>query len=484
MTREYFWLGILFLLLVGMLTTGCQMPSQDGGAGTSSPADAPAEEAPSPEPVRVLFENVNIFDGISKQLREQMSVLVEGNLIQSIARRIENSPGATVIDGGGRTLMPGLIDSHAHLNLTGLFQRIEDAQGAGWDEIGAMSAANARDYLLDGYTTVRDACGMGTGLKKLVDREILVGPRIYSSGACLSQTSGHGDMRMTSQRFPHAPPSSLERLGIIEIADGAEEVLAASRRNLSHGAAFLKLMSGGGVSSELDPLWTIQYTVEEIRAAVIAAEQVGTYVACHAYHPAGIRNCLEAGGKSLEHAQLIDEPTMQLLVEKGVFLSLNTAGLAPILFQHPNFASGPSRQKLEEMHEGARDLVRLVKEYEPKVVHNVDTVLSTFAQGRARRDFEKYQFASLFGNMTLLRSMTSTGGELAALTGKRNPYPGKLGVIEEGALADIIVVDGNPVEDIAVLGADPRWFDARPRGEGIETIRLIMKDGKIYKNTL
>ena len=135
-------------------------------------------------------------------------------------------------------------------------------------------------------------------------------------------------------------------------------------------------------------------------------------------------------------------------------------------------------------HEKSNELIGLVNKYKPKLVHNVDSVLMTLEQARAHRDFEKYQFADWFGNHAMLISATSTGGELAQLTGQRNPYPGKLGVIEAGAYADILIVDGNPLEDLSVLGAQTKWFDAEPRSEGHETIRVIMKDGKIYKNTL
>ena len=142
------------------------------------------------------------------------------------------------------------------------------------------------------------------------------------------------------------------------------------------------------------------------------------------------------------------------------------------------------KPKLEAYLDGSKSLVAYIKKHKPKIVHNVDTVLSTIPFGRAHRDFEKYYFAELFGNHAFLVAATSTGGELARLTGKRNPYPGKLGVIEAGAYADILVVDGNPLEDLSVLGANPQWFDAPPRDRGFETIRLIMKDGKVYKNTL
>jgi imidazolonepropionase-like amidohydrolase len=434
---------------------------------------------------QVLFQNVRVWDGTSEALTGTTQVLVEGNTIKAIGEVMTADAKATVIDGGGRTLMPGLIDSHTHLNLTGLFNTLSGGQGTAWDEIGAMAAANARDYLMDGYTTIRDIGGMASGLKRVIDRGHLVGPRIYPSGAIIGQTSGHTDWRTDADRLPGVGPTNLERLGVIAITDDPDEIREVTRLNLSNGAAQIKICTGGGVSSTLDPLYSEGLTVESIRACVEAAASWDTYVAAHAYTAKDVTRAIEAGVRCIEHAQNVDEATVELMVEKGVFWALNTAGLSEILYEHPNYApTTPSGIKVRKFHAGATELVDLIKKHKPKIVHNVDTVLSTFEQGRSHRDFEKYQFASMFGNHALLVSMTSAGGELAELTGRRNPYPGKLGVIEPGAYADILVVDGNPLEDAAVLGANPKWFDAEPRGEGIETIRVIMKDGAVYKNTL
>jgi imidazolonepropionase-like amidohydrolase len=316
------------------------------------------EDSPPPQ---VLFKNVNIFNGTEDKLYENHQVLVEGNIIKAIsAGEIEARDGATIIDGNGRTLMPGLIDSHVHLNLTGLFHSFDQAEFARWDAVGAMAAANARDYLMDGYTTVRDACGQGDGLKDLIDKDILVGPRIYPSGACIGPTSGHGDWRSPRSRALGGPKSTVEILGFVEIADGPDEIRAATRRNLSNGASQIKLMSGGGVSSKLDPLWSKAYSVEEMKAAVDAAAFFDTYVLVHAYTDETISNALDAGAKVIDHGQMITEASMQKLVEKGAFLSLNTAGFSPILFEHPNFAPAtPSGKKLAVAHEGSRNLVEL-----------------------------------------------------------------------------------------------------------------------------
>ena len=437
-------------------------------------------------PPQTLFKNVSIFNGTDDRLYENHQVLVEGNLIKAIsAGEIEAKSHATVIDGGGRTLMPGLIDSHTHLYATGVFQTFAGMQASKWDQIGIMASENARDYLYDGYTTVRDTGGMGSGLRELIDRGDVEGPRIYTAGAAIGPTSGHGDWRNPVQRTFKGIPSDVgSQLNLSYLADGEDEVRKASRLNFAHGASFLKLMAGGGVSSELDPLWSIAYSVNEMNAAVEAARYFDTYVTVHAYTDVTVSMALDAGVKSLEHGQMVSEETVKRIADEGVFWALNVAGLDPALLQHPNYSMPTIKPKVEAYQEGSKKLVEYIKKHKPKIVHNVDTVLSTIGFGRAHRDFEKHYFANLFGNHAFLVSATSTGGELAQLTGKRNPYPERLGVIEKGAYADILLVDGNPLEDLSVLGANPKWFDAEPRERGIETIRVIMKDGKIYKNTL
>jgi len=442
-----------------------------------------AVAAQEDEPARTLFTNINIFDGVNDNLMPG-NVLIENNLIVEVSATINAPRGTTVIDGGGRTLMPGLINSHTHLNMYGLTTSYTGLQSAQWSQIGAQAAANAQDQLLDGFTTIRDTCGMDDGLKKLIDQGVLVGPRIYTAGACISPTSGHGEARAPNQRKPGAAPSYVEELGLIELTDSPDQMRAASRRNFSNGAHFLKLMAGGGISSVIDPLWSIAYTSEEMEAAVEAAEFFDTYVMVHAYTDRTVNMAIDAGVKVIDHGQMVTEETVEKMVEQDVFWVTNLSAMDNSLLAHPNFGVEPVKSKLEEFIQESNNLVSLIQKHKPKHVFGVDVVLSPTMLARNSRDFEKYKFAELFGNHAMLVAATSTAGELAQLTGRRNPYPGKLGVIEEGALADILVVDGNPLEDISVIGANPMWFDAGPREAGINTIRIIMKDGEIFKNTL
>lgn len=444
--------------------------------------------AQSQQPAKlVLFTNVMVFNGIDDGLIKA-DVLVENNLIKQVSTEplsIIATDSSQVIDGGGRTLMPGLIDSHVHLNATGVFQTFAGLQAAKWEQIGAVALENARDYLYDGYTTVRDTGGMGSALKELIDRGVVEGPRLYVCGAAIGPTSGHGDWRNPVQRDYAGIVSDMgSRLGMSYIADGKDEIRKASRLNFAHGAVFLKLMAGGGVSSELDPLWSVAYSEEELKAAVDAAEFFDTYVTVHAYTDRTVSSALDAGVLCIEHGQMVSEETVKRIADEGIFWAINWAGMDPSLLQHPNYAMPTVQPKLKEYIEGSKNLDKYIRKYKPKIVHNVDTVLSTISFGRQHRDFEKYYAAKRLGNHAFLVSATSTAGQLAQLGGRRNPYPHKLGVIEPGAYADILIVDGNPLEDISVIGGNPQWFDAPERERGFDSIMVIMKDGRIYKNTL
>ena len=490
---------------------------------------APVAQAKESLPSEVtLFKNVNIFDGKSESLKLGYDVLVVRNIIKKVAKdiptvasyEIESDSGkvreipvtisgdystytiynvgetgakekievsVNVIDGGGRTLLPGLIDMHVHLHVAMVQGGVPGLEQMGWQEIGARAAARARDRLFEGFTTVRDMGATDAGLKKVIDDGTLIGPRIYPSGAYISQTSGHFDLRLPTMRNPSLTPyhdSNINRLGMAIIADGADAVRAAVRQNLSQGATQIKVANSGGVVSSMDPLHTRQYSMAELKAAVETAEDWGTYVATHSIPDDSVRRALEAGVKSIEHAAFLTEKTARLVKEKGAFLGVNLTAYSNYALQIPHMKVEPSKSKMEAVVRYGDDFKRVIDKVKPKMVFSTDVVGGDLTSARQHRDHEKWLHANFFGNIAMLKAATSTAGELLALTGPLNPYPHKLGVIEPGAYADLLIVDGNPLEDITVIGGDPKWFDAEPRGEGIETIQLIMKDGKIYKNTL
>ena len=263
-------------------------------------------QVPTPEST-VLFQNVRIYDGKSAALSGPCNVLVRGNKIGKISTQpipTDKGGDTKIIDGAGKTLMPGLIDNHVHLFRAGSSEKEMMAPNATFEGLEATAAEQARLMLLRGFTAVRDVGGPVFGVKRMIDAGKTLGPRIYPSGAMISQTSGHGDFRMPkdrSRRFGGTVTAG-ELMGIGFIADGRDEVLTATRENLRAGATQIKVMAGGGAASVYDPLDVTQYTLDEIKAAVDAADDWGTYVTVHAYTPKAVRRAVEAGVKCIEMA--------------------------------------------------------------------------------------------------------------------------------------------------------------------------------------
>lgn len=418
---------------------------------------------------QTLFTNVHVFDGVSEERIENATVLVEGNLIKSVSTDPSEAEGATVIDGGGRTLMPGLIDMHWH----SAYANIPMAEGLNSDHarhllIGAKGNEKA---LLRGFTTVRDVGGNVFSLQALTDSGLYDGPRIFPSGPAISQTSGHTDFRPATAvpADPDMPLIYMERVGHVMVADGVPDVLKRVREALRMGATQIKINSGGGVSSSFDPLDVTQFTIDETKAAVDAAKDWNTYVATHVFTDEATQRALEAGVMSIEHGHLLSEETLRMMVEKGAFLSMQ-----PLLDDEDAipFPEGSfSRQKYIQVTDGTDRVYRLAKELGVKTVFGTDTLFDPSLAEKQGKVLAK--LGRWYTPVEALRQATSAAAELLALSGPRSPYPdGPLGVIEEGAYADLILVDGNPIEDLDLV-ADPG-----------ETFDLIMKDGVIYKNTL
>jgi imidazolonepropionase-like amidohydrolase len=429
--------------------------------------------APPATPVSeavTLFQNVRVFDGRSPALSAPSNVLVRGNTIERISASpitVDTNANVRVIPGGGRVLMPGLIDAHWHAFMAATPQIV--LMTADPSYLDLLAARQAEATLLRGFTTVRDMGGPVFGLKRAIDEGVMIGPRIYPSGAFISQTSGHGDFRFLFElpRMPGGPLSHSEVQGVAAIADSPDEVRLRAREQLRQGASQIKLMAGGGVSSPYNPIESTQFTEPEIRAAVEAAENWGTYVTVHAYTPRAIRQAVAAGVKCIEHGHLIDEPTAKLLADKGIWWSLQ-----PLTYDAKVFArmAPVSQKKALVVFAGTENAYKLAKKYKIKTAWGSDILFDAGAASRQGESLAK--MVRWYTPAEALRMATADNGELMALSGFINPYPGKLGVVEEGALADLLLVDGDPLDNIKLVEDPDKNF------------LVIMKDGRIYKNTV
>ena len=417
-------------------------------------------------PAALLFKNVRVFDGRSGRTSTPMQVLTEGNVITKMTPGVVEPPaGALVVDGAGRTLMPGLIDNHVHVLISASTQPDLLDPTITMDVLQARATAEAEQLVLRGFTAVRDLGGPMLTARQAIDAGARPGPRIYPSGAMISQTSGHGDFRLPSERahrFGGAPSRGV-LLGAAFIADGRDEVLTATRENLRAGASQIKVMAGGGAASAYDPLDVAQYTLDEMKAAVDAAEDWGTYVAVHAYTPRAVRRALEAGVKCIDHGQLLDEATIRMIADKGAWLSLQ------VLDPAPPSAPASTRAKKQQVIDGTASAYAWAKKYGVKLAWGTDFLFAPANNVNQNKDILKLK--PWFSNAEILTMVTHDNAQLLALSGPRNPYPGTLGVVEVGALADLLLVDGDPVAQLELI-ADPA-----------KNFVVIVKDGRVLKNT-
>lgn len=433
--------------------------------GTGLSAAVRAQQAPAS---RTLFRHVRVFDGHSRALSRQSDVLVRGNTIERIATEpMAAEAGVTVIDGGGRTLMPGLIDMHWHTML--VRPTVTTLLTGDVGHLNLLAGAEATATLLRGFTTVRDMGGPVFGLKRAIDEGVLAGPRIFPSGAIISVTSGHGDFRHPFElpRAVGSPRSRGERTGAAMIADSPDEVRVRVREQLLQGASQIKLTAGGGVASPNSPLDASTFTEPELRAAVEAAENWGTYVTVHAYTPVAIARAIVAGVKCIEHAHLMDEPTAELMAKKDIWLSTQPF---PEDMADAFPPGSQERAKFAQVFAGTERTFELAKKHKIKTAFGTDILFSAALANRQGALLAK--LGRWYTPAEALNMATGTNAQLLALSGKRSPYAGRLGVIEEGALADILLVDGDPLSDISLL-ANPA-----------QKLALIMKDGRIYKNAV
>lgn len=436
---------------------------------------------------KIVIQNVRIFDGIGDGLRPGRVVTEDSKIKEVITEErlpaLDAEDGsAVVVDGRGMTLIPGLGDAHVHLMLIGATQEELLLGGTGLGYL--KGAAEAEAMLMRGFTTVRDMAGDTGDLKRLIDAGALPGPRIYPSQAGLSQTSGHGDFGMVYDlpTVLGGTPTRAEQLGVMRVADGAAQVLAGVREQLKKGASQIKMMAGGGVTSRYDPLDVLQYTSDELRAGVQAATDWGTYVSVHVYTGAGIRRAVEAGVQVIEHAQLAEEDDIRFMADHGIWLSTQ-----PFIEDDRHFTDPVSAEKHRRVCEGVANVFAWALEHRVRTAFGTDLLLAPSLGFRQSEMLVR--LAELAGSpLAGLKIATSGNAELFRKAGPRDPYQNptpadmkayggephlaRLGVIAEGAWADLLLVDGDPTRDLNVLG-DPH-----------ANLKVIIKDGRIHKNTL
>lgn len=451
---------------VFLVAIACMAPSLPAEAHSTYHKDSPP--ATADHSGEVLITNVSIFNGTDGGLITGKDVVIKGNTIEKLIPAGSGGSGYdTVIDGKGGYLTPGLIDSHSHATMG-----VEESDYMSGDQayVQIHSAVEMGEMLLRGVTTIRDAAGNSFGIRRAIDEGLVPGPRIYPAGALISQYSGHGDFRpLNPNALPKewgGPLGPAEASGHVMMANGVDQVTAATRQQLFLGATQVKIAVAGGVSSFTDPLYVVEFSPEEIGAAVAAAKDYGTYVMAHSHSPKGVIRAVENGVMSVEHGSLLNEEAAKLMAEKGAVFVPSVQVLAQL---KPIYTDPIRKAKLQQAFEGTSNAMKAAKKYNVLIGYGTDLLFSY--EGRKDQLKDLGLRKQWFTSAEIMIQATGNGGKIVAMCGKRNPY-GKVGVIEEGAMADVLIYSENPLEDVSIV-------------EDYENnLKLIIKDGKVYKNTL
>ena len=418
------------------------------------------------KPPTTLLRKARLFDSKTGTVKDNAQILVVGNTIASVDFTNAAPPeGAIVLDCRNGVVIPGLIDAHWHTIFAGVPLNVLLAGDPGM--IFAMATADAERALMRGFTTVRDLGGPVFSFKQAIDAGIIPGPRIYPSGAMITTSGGHGDLRLPSE-IPRdgGKLSGGEILGGAAVVDDPDELRMRIREQLLQGASQIKMVGSGGVSSPRSPLDMTTFSEDDLRAAVSVVEDWNTYIAVHAYTPRAVQRALRAGITCIEHAHLMDDETAAMIAEKGAWLSMQ-----PFLtLEDAASQSGPGLDRVKQLFAGTPKVYDYVRKHGIKTAWGSDVLFSP--ELGPRQSFMLTHLSNWYKNAEVLQIATSTNAELLGLSNMRNPYPGKLGVLEEGAFADLLVVEGNPVDDIRLLENPQRNFT------------VIMKDGRVHKNIL
>ena len=397
--------------------------------------------------MKKLITNANVFNGVDNNLIENVSILIEDNLITQIGE-VDATLADEIIDAQGGTVMPGLIDAHVHITLSAPFNVIDTMTR---EEVAIRSAKISEEMLMRGFTTIRDVAGNTLGLKKSIDNGYATGPRILPSMAAISQTSGHSDYRQNQaqERLANGHEDSpMMKLGAMRVADGRSEVLKAVREQLFMGASQIKIMAGGGASSTFDPLDTLQFTSDEMEAAVQAASDYGTYVAAHIHTSDAMRRAAEAGVMSFEHATIMDDEIAEIIKEKGIWVIPSYFTSSLIAERKIPLPNEETYRKTERVGKAMFKSAELIKKYDiQNIAFGTDCVGETDVHATQLNELGAIE--QVFDTITALRMATSNCGRLFEMSTYQHPYQeGKLGQVVEGAYADLLVIDGNPLEGV------------------------------------
>jgi len=409
----------------------------------------------------LLLKNARIFDGTNADCAEGMYLRVADGVIAEISSRTISAPGARVIDVGGRTVMPGLIDAHLHAYCSDVSMQKIEAIG---EPYRTAHAIRMLGHALDcGFTTVRDIGGGDYSLAKAIADGLVRAPRFFYAGRVLSMTGGHGDFRPLEQK---SHDHELCSCGIVNwacrVADGVDACIAAARDELRQGAHCIKIMGSGGVASPTDPIWMNQYREDEIRAIVNECGERRTYAAAHCHPASAIRRCVECGVRSIEHGTLIDDDTARFVAERGAYIVPTMVVIFALVEMGKELGfPAASQEKAEYAYTEALSGMDKMRRAGVKIGFGTDLLGALYPQ--QCREFTIR--SEVFTPLDLLRQATSANAELMM-------QKGKLGCIAPGAQADLLVVDGDPLKDISLLAANGK------------NLRAIVRGGEVVKDEL
>ena len=408
---------------------------------------------------QILFRNFRMLDPERDELSGGHEILVEGDRIREVSEGPMQARQATVVDCGGRTLMPGLIDCHAHVVLSEVL--IRQLEHVPLTLMTARAAVALRAMLERGFTTVRDTGGADWGLKAAVDQGLLEGPRLFISGRAIGPTGGHADMRRRTDSGP--PCGCCHALAMVmAITDGEAQMRKTVREEMRQGCDQVKIMMSGGVSSPYDPLDSLQFSLGEVNAAVEEAQAFGRYVCAHAYTPQAIQRAAQAGVRTIEHGNLIDEASARLMAQKGMLLIANLVTYYAMRERGSSFGlSADMLARNELVVEGGLRSLEICKRAGIPVAYGTD--LLGELQAEQSREFVLRK--EVMSSIEIIRSATLIGARVVR-------QEGKLGCLRPGAFADLLVIDGNPLKEIELLAKPDRSLVA------------IMKAGRFHRNRL